>query len=497
MLPILLIPRKSQGVVYVIDPSSKETETELENFRLLIQSHFKDAMVPCTIVSAVKSKDRYIDVEKGEEIAKYLNPGQVTPYNEIEIEDNDAIMQTIIIPFVRTVMIYEFMHKPPSTVTSMFHCVSDLSNLDDPDALPPVVIRNSTLVNQKLKKRIQEGNQVEKLELTLIQEKNFRKNYFFNPISEIIAGLHKYVDITHRRSKNGSSSLNFNSLIHGDELSKNISLILQHMEKNIKSLDLVDEDELEVTMVLMGSETNTGVGEFRLPVLIPSTVISKTYHSGLIIGSWYLEWNSSELCIPRRVVTPSFQTSGLPLGKISKRKLDNIIGIVMNWNLNKFYSDCPEKENEGNGQTFVEELLYNLEIEIEYQGALADYLKTLKQRGTHGLVFESQDKTMRSSVRDSLQIVIQKTESFSCENTSSVRIEFFTHKQMDEFVSSMMKTFDASDITALESLFKSEISLLRLFDGCLWFQSHWNNFVNAGHDSTVCPFEGPYKYNKL
>jgi len=67
------------------------------------------------------------------------------------------------------------------------------------------------------------------------------------------------------------------------------------------------------------------------------------FHSALIVGPWYLEWNNSSLCIPRRcyssaaILAADLEIKGtkkFPINEV----IDKLSKIIVDWNVNKVYN---------------------------------------------------------------------------------------------------------------------------------------------------------------
>jgi hypothetical protein len=218
--------------------------------------------------------------------------------------------------------------------------------------------------------------------------------------------------------------------------SKNISTL----EQNVK---------VKIVFVDQGGKIQKGIRKFLSPI---ATDLNLTrlglFHTALIIGPWYLEWNDSSLCIPRKCTSRmAFLTADV--GEIeSKENIEKISEklskIIVSWNENVLYSN-KESKNHGNCQTFVESVLHQLGMSFKPSGSLHHFIERIKQTGSSKLVFPAH-KSFK--------------EKFDLEQDDYI---FNTHIELDQFVHKL----NSIDLE-FEFHHKDEYKLLKSFDRAFW-----------------------------
>jgi hypothetical protein len=178
------------------------------------------------------------------------------------------------------------------------------------------------------------------------------------------------------------------------------------------------------------------------------------FHTALLIGPWFIEWNDSALCIPRKCSSKSaFLT--IDIGEIKSLESlevvrDKLSDVIVYWNSNIEYATFGKKSSKsGNCQEFIESILSALNLNLNYEGAVGDFLQNIKKFGSSKLIF-----TMNDEFR----------KNFNIKEKS---IEFKTHTQLDQFV----KNLDHKD-EYLESSYPDEYALLKSFDRAFWLKHH-------------------------
>ena len=61
----------------------------------------------------------------------------------------------------------------------------------------------------------------------------------------------------------------------------------------------------KVKLVITSTHYPENIRKLALPILTPLNFINTNYgmfHTALIIGPFYLDWNSGELCVPKRIM---------------------------------------------------------------------------------------------------------------------------------------------------------------------------------------------------
>jgi hypothetical protein len=194
------------------------------------------------------------------------------------------------------------------------------------------------------------------------------------------------------------------------------------------------------------------------------------FHSALVVGPWYLEWNNSSLCIPRKCYSSAamlaadldFQT---PNNKFDLNKTIQLISeVIIDWNVNKEYT-----QRKNNCQDFIDEMCEKLGINLNsmFKGPLGEYLKSLRKDGQCDISFP-----LSADLRQELGI----------KETSK---KFATHEELDVFVNQIVV-----DKPTFEEDFKEHWLLLKSFDRAFWLRSfkHKEDPKFSPHD---CPFKDP------
>lgn len=193
------------------------------------------------------------------------------------------------------------------------------------------------------------------------------------------------------------------------------------------------------------------------------------FHSAIVIGPWYIEWNNSSLCIPRKCYSgAAMLAADLCIGEQKKldmvESIDKVASVIIDWNLNRTYD-----QSANNCQTFVDDICKALGIDtIHFGGALGEYMRRLRESGMCELEFPiSAEMREKVGLKDS-------------------KVRFASHKELDDFVSKCI-TKDAQ----FEEHFKEEWGLIKSFDRAFWLR-HWKDKNNAQFKpNEECPFQDP------
>ncbi|KAL9649370.1 hypothetical protein ABK040_016197 [Willaertia magna] len=196
------------------------------------------------------------------------------------------------------------------------------------------------------------------------------------------------------------------------------------------------------------------------------------FHSALVVGPWYLEWNNSSICIPRKcyssaaMVAADLEFKGMSTFDLNET-IDKISKVIIDWNVNKEYS-----QRNANCQQFVDDLCKALGIPIQFDGVLGDYLNDLRSKGQCEIYFP---------VSDNMK------EEFGIKES---KVYFHTHEELDNFVKGLLEK---------QPLFAEEYNLdwnlLKSFDRAFWLR-HFRHgddpkFQPAGGLPDNCPFGDP------
>jgi hypothetical protein len=238
---------------------------------------------------------------------------------------------------------------------------------------------------------------------------------------------------------------------------------------------------------LIISENNVGIRKNAKHIISPILTSLKIspkfgmFHSSLMVGPWLLDWNESGLCVPRMLVSrAAFFTADLM--EISEKCVsevrDKVADVITRWNGSMNYTMTKKKNNEGNCQDFIIDLLNALEIKINFEGSLGKFLEKIRLDGKSEMEFP-----VSSKLRSELEIPYQS-------------VMFNTHQELDEFVMMLI-----GSETNFSVLYKDDWELLKSFDRAFWLRyfkivksknyKEGNDDVNSWKPCTKCPFGNP------
>eukprot|EP00818_Percolomonas_sp_WS_P001066 CAMPEP_0117450468 /NCGR_PEP_ID=MMETSP0759-20121206/8483_1 /TAXON_ID=63605 /ORGANISM="Percolomonas cosmopolitus, Strain WS" /LENGTH=562 /DNA_ID=CAMNT_0005242989 /DNA_START=300 /DNA_END=1988 /DNA_ORIENTATION=+ len=206
------------------------------------------------------------------------------------------------------------------------------------------------------------------------------------------------------------------------------------------------------------------------------------FHSAIIVGPFYLEFNDSGLCIPRKCCSNAAVIAADMSAEFSGPSisvaLDRISKIICYWNANLTYSS---KKN--NCQTFVEELCKGLGIDVgkqtENSTGLGQFFSELRAYGKCDLKFVVSDELMEKCgdwIRED-------------KNVNGRSIKFKTHEQLDQFVDRVNQNTNYMYFQ-FSPQGKDDWVLLKSFDRAFWLR----HFKDANHEQfkpCICPFGDP------
>ncbi len=146
---------------------------------------------------------------------------------------------------------------------------------------------------------------------------------------------------------------------------------------------------------------------------------------------------------------------------ISKKLSD----VIVDWNVNYLYNNRKQSKSEGetdvdktsefikmgNCQHFVDSVLRKLGLNVEFSGALKNYLQDMKEKGTCEMVFRP-DQNFLDAFKDILE-------------PNKKAWPFKTHVELDTFVAALMKK-----VPTLNNTYPGEYALLKSFDRALWLR---------------------------
>jgi hypothetical protein len=191
------------------------------------------------------------------------------------------------------------------------------------------------------------------------------------------------------------------------------------------------------------------------------------FHSALVVGPWYLEWNNSSLCIPRKCYSSAAMLAAdLDFGGIGfeiNETIEKISNVIIDWNVNKVYN-----QSSANCQQFVDDICKALGIKLNFEGPLGEYLNNLRTKGECELDFP-----ITPEMRVNLSIKESKKR-------------FQTHHDLDEFVKELI-----TKEPMFQDNYPMEWMLLKSFDRAFWLR----HFKHADDPNFLpdsdCPFKDP------
>jgi hypothetical protein len=237
------------------------------------------------------------------------------------------------------------------------------------------------------------------------------------------------------------------------------------------------EEFLKVKLVVTELAMSTTFRKVLSPIMDAFDKLGQfgIFHTALIIGPWYIEWNDSGIITPRR----SYSANALIAADLNKvftgdeinDVVDKMADLMCYWNANVEYNTKTR-----NCQHFVDELCAKLGIELNFTGALGDYLDHARKHGVCDLKF---------AVSPDLQKVLGITDKYKT---------FANHRELDAFVIAIKE----KDKMYFER-YEGDWVLLKSFDRAFWlryFKSPSNEkwapeSVNDSTFKTSCPFQHP------
>ncbi|KAL0476247.1 hypothetical protein AKO1_004217 [Acrasis kona] len=264
-----------------------------------------------------------------------------------------------------------------------------------------------------------------------------------------------------------------------DDMFNDIDYDIEDIERAAKQPNMKVGKSIKIKLVIAEickSDTQKALRKLLSPVLTKFDAQQQfgMFHSALVVGPWYLEWNNSSMCIPRKcyssaaMLAADLEFSG-KLGKVGfdlDQTIEKITPIIIDWNVNKTYS-----QREANCQQFVDEICNVLDIPIKFEGPLGEYLNAIRERGECDLEFP-----ISTEMREQLEIRDKKRR-------------FETHQELDEFVCMLI-----DKDPQFENNFPAEWMLLKSFDRAFWlrhFKVKTDDKFTPGCDAGECPFKDP------
>ncbi|KAG2377475.1 hypothetical protein C9374_009386 [Naegleria lovaniensis] len=222
-------------------------------------------------------------------------------------------------------------------------------------------------------------------------------------------------------------------------------------ERESKLLSTRFKDTIKVKLVIAEIAKNKKERTMRrlLSPIMSSISASPQFglfHSGVIIGPWLIEWNSSSLCIPRRCYSNA-ATLAIDIEEISTKELDSCIDrvsqVIADWNVHNRYS-----QQKCNCQHFVDDICKALGIKMNFTGSMGHYITKLRNKGLCNIKWK-----VPVDIMEQVGIKEQK-------------ITFYTHKQLDMLMCSIL-----SKIPDFPERYQEDHMLLKSFDRAFWLRS--------------------------
>lgn len=201
----------------------------------------------------------------------------------------------------------------------------------------------------------------------------------------------------------------------------------------IEKLQYKPLDDLRIKLVITETEgpklVKSLISPFLSSINIPSLQFG-WFHSALVLGPWYLEWNDSSLCIPRTCHS-KFAVVCLDIGSdIGHGNVDETIKkvskVICKWNTSKTYNYL-----NSNCQNFIEDVLSSLNINLtqvfQKDGKINQLLTQIKNKG-----------------RGEYQYHISPDIKKPLDITKDV-LYFDDHKQLDIFLRKLSKLINKGE----------------------------------------------------
>ncbi|KAL0486422.1 hypothetical protein AKO1_011998 [Acrasis kona] len=244
-------------------------------------------------------------------------------------------------------------------------------------------------------------------------------------------------------------------------------------------LSMIKKEEfLKIKLVIVELDGSARHRTFR-KILSPimDTFLTNTtglqyglFHSALIVGPWYLEWNDSCLIVPRKCYSGAAVIAA-DVNKYFKgpqvsEAIDKISDVICDWNANYSYS-----RQTNNCQRFVDDICKALNIDINFDGALKSYLDQLRTKGVCDMSYP-----LTESMKHTLGIEDQEDKKFN------------THKELDDFV----KLINRKDpcYFDMDPAGQDDLILLKSYDRAFWLR-HFKDKDQEKFTPHQCPFGDP------
>jgi hypothetical protein len=199
------------------------------------------------------------------------------------------------------------------------------------------------------------------------------------------------------------------------------------------------------------------------------------YHPALTFNDKLIDYNNSSFCVPR-IWGGRNTVAAIDVLKVHNHErdkiaqmLDDLADVIVEWNANKIYS-----QTECNCQHFIDAICNKLAINLNFSGAVGEYVKRLRKTGNATPIYD---------IKPSLAKIL---------NVKPGIIEFLNHRDVDEFV---IKVYNTDSQYFLSKDGASEEVLLKSFCRSYWFRymKDPENPDATPHDN--CPYGDPDKFS--
>ncbi|KAG2381509.1 hypothetical protein C9374_006498 [Naegleria lovaniensis] len=296
-----------------------------------------------------------------------------------------------------------------------------------------------------------------------------------------------------------------------------IAKILPSEEKEILCQNLIFPDRFMNNYLnrlppssLQSSKTQTDSSDCKIKIIViemneiqtqrynkrVGTSANFLFHSALIVGPWYMEWNDSSLVIPRPLtqidsIIHDLQVFTLDICAIQDQKiLDKLVTLCMSYNISKHY----------HFQHFIEQFLEFIEVKSEFDKLLQGhdfinfFFEQLRQQGVIRDVSLFMSASIREYILNSNSCSHELKELVSTQPYSETIISFHSHVLFDEYVNTILEQ-DASYFLLNHG--KLEFEFLKKFDDMFW--RHATKLTSSNPSSHVkmnCPFHQDEDFKK-
>lgn len=268
-----------------------------------------------------------------------------------------------------------------------------------------------------------------------------------------------------------------------DIISEDTHYSLMEINEELNPHYKISQKFLKIKLVIVEIHQNNSERFFRhaLSPIIEKFNLAPTFgifHSAIIVGPFYLEFNDSGLCIPRKCASKAAilaaDMSSDIVGPHVSIALDRLSTLICHWNAFVTYTS---KKN--NCQAFVDELCKALGFDITKEkheaSSLGHFLKELRATG-----------------RCDLKFVVSKELHERCpwiKEKYGKSIKFNTHKELDDFVNEVNEK-TSHNYFQYTKQGQDDNALLKSFDRAFWLR-HFHNTNDANFTPHNCPFNNP------